>query len=250
MRHRARWADVDPSSDDPPMAETSAVAQAPIDRDMLIDPPLSLAVLPFRAAAHDRLAVYFAERLRESLIAAMRATREAAIVAPPHRGDMRTVATMYGARYAITGSVRGSGAALRVFVELSHAGSGVLIWSSVLETRDLMLFDAQDQIAGQIVTALTPRVHFAELARIRGKHPAHMSAYDCVLQARALMYRFSDRSFREAGVLLRQALAMEPTHPVARRLYGDWQRLWADPPRVPDVDPVVSEARAEAMARA
>jgi TolB-like protein len=64
------------------------------------------------------------------------------------------VAKTLGVAYVLDGSVRKSGARLRVAVRLVRADSGYVVWSETYDRplRDLLM--VQDDIAGEVTKAL------------------------------------------------------------------------------------------------
>ena len=185
-----------------------------------------MAVLPFRAAGAESLLTDFAARLRCALTNALNDVPDfnATIVESPF--DHGSAGDNAPVLYTVYGTMRpapeGGPGRSKVFIELAHAHSGILIWTH------MSLTDARtpDRLADRLAALLTPRIHSAELGRIRGKHTVHLTAYDFVLQARELLFRFKRASFEEAGALLWQAILLEPNHPTAQKLFIDWARLW------------------------
>ena len=189
------------------------------------DGPPKIAISPLRTAAPGHAPCEYAFALRQALADAIAATPDLDAIAVDTPTEHRPPACDPSLLYALSGAVRHAPSGVRVYLELAgleSAGAGILVWTHASETGGL----TPERFAARIVALLAPRVHAAELRRIRGKHVAHLTAYDLVLQARALMFRFRRTSFEEAGTLLRQAIALDPNHPTARRLFTDWARLW------------------------
>jgi tetratricopeptide (TPR) repeat protein len=85
----------------------------------------------------------------------------------------------------------------------------------------MLLFDVQDNIAGRIVGTWLPRLHEAELRRIRTRRPENMTAYDFVLQARDLIFRLDRDALEKAAKLLACATSLESDYSTAHALMAD-----------------------------
>lgn len=219
------------------------------------DGPPWIAVLPFRSLGIDGVPHYFAAGLVDDIVALLATLREPIVVSSQVMGiyqtdrpDVRTLARNLGVHYVVSGSVRQQAPWMRLFVELSETSSGAVLWAQTYDIDDGMLFETQDRIARQCVNTLIPHVHESELRRIRRKHPENMTAYDLVLRARALMFTLEHTAFEEAGMLIRQALRLDPVSSLAHALLADWYVLrigqgWSDNP-IADTGASADSARA------
>ena len=69
-------------------------------------------------------------------------------------------------------------------------------------------FELQDQVAGNVVGAIEPKLRQSEIARAHRKPTENLDAYDLYLRALALREKHTDESVREAVAFLKQALAI------------------------------------------
>ena len=76
----------------------------------------------------------------------------------------------------------------------------------------------QDQIASSVVGAIEPRLRSAETERAIRKPTHSLAAYDLYLRALAKFHQHTDDGFREAVILVKQALAIDPTYAPAAAL--------------------------------
>jgi len=191
-----------------------------------------IAVMPFRTIGANPQPDYFGCGLVEDIVCMLAALREPIVVSSnstlPFGNqplDLRRVGQELGVQYVVSGTVRQAGTRMRLNVELVQAATSAVLWGRSYDIRDTALFDAQDDIAAEIVTHLVPQVHQAELRRIRTKRPESMTAYDLVLQARELIFHLRQDSFERAGHLLREAVALDPRYAGAHALVADWYSL-------------------------
>jgi len=196
------------------------------------DGPPWIAVLPFRAMGPDAVPDYFAAGLVDDIVGMLATLRELVVISSgsclmfrDQLADLRRVRAELGVRYVVSGAIRQAGPRLRTAVELADATNGNVLWAHSYDTVDTQLFEAQDNIARQVVNVLIPRVHQAEMRRILGKHAESMSSYDLVLQARDLIQRLDEHTFDHAGLLLHRAIELDPAYSVGHALLADWLNL-------------------------
>jgi len=128
-------------------------------------PPNSIAVLPFLDLTEGMKEEEFADGMTEELIDEL--SKIPGLRVPPptssfyFKGKQITVAEVakeLGVAYVLDGSVRKSGARLRVAARLTRADNGYVVWS---ETYDRPFDDrliVQEDIAGEVAKALKPSI--------------------------------------------------------------------------------------------
>ena len=232
-----------------PEAETAALVQRIRDGDRIsTDGPLEasapavfprvsegmpwIAVLPFRTLGADPVPDYFADGLVDDIVCAVAMLREPVVISAGSTRayrmqpvDLRQVGRELGARYVAAGSIRKSGTSLRIAIELAEADSGVILWAQPYDVEIVNLFDAQDSIVGRIVSTWLPRLHEAEMRRVRAKRPENMTAYDLVLQARDFIFRLNRESLETASSLLSRAILLDPHYAMAHAVMADLLNL-------------------------
>jgi adenylate cyclase len=179
----------------------------------------TIAVLPFANQSGDPKRDYFSDGVTEDIINALGRFSELRVMshsavqpykaapAPPEQ-----VGRELGVRYLVRGSVRESGARIRVGVELSEAASGRLLWSDRYDAEGKEVFEIQEKIVGNVAGALAVKLTSLEQQRAAAKRPESMEAYDLVLRARELIARTDRVGNREARGLLARALELDPRY--------------------------------------
>ncbi len=192
----------------------------------------SLAVLPFRMLPDDPRRAYFGEGIVEDIIAAFAGLKDFFVISRNstmiYRGqdaDIRRVGAELGVRYVLSGSVRRSARSLRVAAELAETDGGLVLWSQTFDSSLKDLFRIQDDITGQIVAKVAPRIREAEIQRAFQKRPDSMDAYDHFLQALSLMFRLKEQDFSRAGSLLQRAIALDDSYAASYALAAEWHGL-------------------------
>ncbi len=123
----------------------------------------SIAVLPFANVSADADNQYFSEGLSEDLINALTsvsglrvASRTSSFRFRGPDADVRQIGRDLGAGAILEGSVRRSGARVRITVQLTNTADGYLIWSDRNDREMAGVFEIQDEIVESIVSALAP----------------------------------------------------------------------------------------------
>ena len=179
----------------------------------------TIAVLPFANQSGDPKREYFSDGVTEDIINALGRFSELRVMShsavQPYkaaRTPPEQIGRELGVRYLVRGSVRESGARVRVGVELSEASSGRLLWSERYDAEGKEVFEIQERIVGNVAGTLAVRLTSLEQQRAAAKRPDSMEAYDLVLRARELIARGDRVSNREARGLLARALELEPRY--------------------------------------
>jgi len=135
--------------------------EGPTSRHAEAPPQKSIAVLPFLDLTDKMSHEIFADGMTEELIDKI--TKIPGIqVAPPTSSfffkgkqiSIAEIAKRLGVAYILDGSVRKSGASLRVAARLIRAGNGYVVWSETYDRPWADLLKAQDNIAGEVAKAL------------------------------------------------------------------------------------------------
>jgi TolB-like protein len=182
----------------------------------------SVAVLPFTNMSGDPQQDYFADGMAEEIITALSRcsglfviARNSSFIYKGRAVDIRQVGRELGVGYVLEGSVRRSGERLRITGQLIDAISGTHLWADRFEGDLSEIFELQDRISENVVSAIEPTLQFAEISRRRHKVPGTLDAYDHLLRAYALEYEFTTQSMDAALDHLNQALALDPNYATA-----------------------------------
>lgn len=129
----------------------------------------SIAILPFANLSSNAEYDHFAEGLSEDLITRLSrlrwlfvAARNSSFSYTGKIAEARQVASDLGVRYVLNGSIRCSGARLRVNAHLNDAASGLQIWAERYDTELTDFFAVQDQISERVVAAIEPKIYTVE----------------------------------------------------------------------------------------
>lgn len=171
--------------------------------------PPTIAVLAFENYSNDPELAYFSDGVSEEILQTIARTTDLKLIGRASsfqfRGAAKAtkhVAAQLGATHLLDGSVRRSGARVRITAQLVDCASGTSIWSDRFD-RDLSdVFALQDEIAEAVAAAL--KAVFTPSLVVTVIDPR---AYDLYLRARSLA---ADLDARARAELLEQALAIAP----------------------------------------
>jgi TolB-like protein len=180
----------------------------------------SIAVLPFATMSGDPEQEAFADGLTEDLITDLSRNaglfviaRNSAFAYKGKRLDVRMIARDLGVRYLLEGSARRAAGRVRINVELiDTVGSDHHLWAERFDRNLEDIFAVQDDVVGKIAEALVGR-----LGRPPSRNrPKSLEAYDLCVRARKLVDE-SPQAAREAHLLLKRAIALDPDFAEAHR---------------------------------
>lgn len=214
----------------------------------------SIVVLPFDNLTGDEGQDHLADGLSENIISTLATMPELFVIArnsaftyKDKAVQVKTVAEDLGVRFVLEGSVQRSDDTVRVTAQLIDAVRGFHIWTKSYDRTLTNLFALQDEISGQIATALEVKLTEGEQARLRRKSTSKPEAYQLYLQGKANFRLFTRRDMKRAESLFEQALAVDPRFVAAivelAHVHYVYGRVgWSD-------DPDASFGEAEALVR-
>jgi TolB-like protein/DNA-binding SARP family transcriptional activator len=182
----------------------------------------SVAVLPFANLSGDAEQDYFADGMVDDIITGLSRinwlfviARNSTFIYKGRAVDVKQVGRELGVRYVLEGSVRKTGARLRITGQLIDASTGMHVWAERYDRRSEDIFALQDEIALSVVGAIAPSVRRAEIDRIKRKRPDSLDAYDLVLRAQPDVDSGMPAQVTQALALLERSIVLEPAYALA-----------------------------------
>jgi serine/threonine-protein kinase len=181
-----------------------------------------VAILPFRVLGDEQSLGYVAEGLNEALSAKLfqlkdlRLASSSAVEKISDKDPTDKIARALGVNLIVTGMVQGSPDNMRIIINLDDATSGKRTWSQEFSgvTKDLL--SIEDQISGQLVTALNVNPTNDELAKAGARPTDNVEAYDLYLRGRqALRGPNGFKAPKDAIDLFQQAVQKDPEFALA-----------------------------------
>jgi TolB-like protein/Tfp pilus assembly protein PilF len=203
-----------------PAADTSPGSSSK-DLPPLPDRP-SIAVLPFQNMSGDPEQEYFADGMVEEIITALSRMRWLFVIARnssfAYKGravDVKQVGRELGVRYVLEGSVRKAADKVRITGQLVDALTGAHLWADRFEGTLRDIFDLQDQVTTNVVSAVAPKLEQVELQRSRRKPTESLDAYDYYLRGIAAVYQWTRDGNNEALSHFKRAIELDPSFATA-----------------------------------
>ena len=202
----------------PPSVATASVASDRARRDS------SIAVLPFTNLSADPDNEYFSDGLTEELITDLSGVKALRVISRTSslqlKGTtkgMREIGRTLGVRYALTGSARKAGNALRITAQLVDTTTDEQIWAEKYSGTMDDVFDVQERVSRAIVTALRVTLSASEDDRLAERPIKNPRAFELYLRAQALVRRYG-ASMDQVNALLDRAIEIEGLSPPLRAL--------------------------------
>ena len=126
--------------------------------------------------------------------------------------DVRDVGRQLGVRYVLEGSVRRSGDRLRVTAQLIDATDGAHVWAERYDRRVQDIFDIQDELTKEIVTALRIKLTDGEQANIWLRSTNNIEAWGYAMRGAEHVWRGTAADMAQARILLERAVASDPAY--------------------------------------
>ncbi|WP_170408905.1 adenylate/guanylate cyclase domain-containing protein [Ruegeria arenilitoris] len=184
-----------------------------------------IAVLPFDNMSGDPEQEFFADGITEDIITELSRFRWLMVVArnssftfKGKNTDIREVGRILGVRYVLEGSVRRAGQRVRITGQLIDAENGSHLWADRFDGVLDDIFDLQDKVTLEVVTAIEPSLRHAETNRARAKPTDNLEAYELYLRAQSHFHLLTDEDNREAIRLTTLALDRDPDYASASGL--------------------------------
>jgi adenylate cyclase len=154
----------------------------------------SIAVLPFTNISGDPEQEYFSDGITEDIITDLSQVSALFVVARNRtftlKGkalDVVQAARTLNAVFILEGSVRKAANRVRITVQLIDGRTGGHLWAERYDRDFGDIFALQDEISKSVVSALKVRLLPEELKAITTRATTNTEAYECYLQARAIL---------------------------------------------------------------
>ncbi len=203
-----------------------------------------VAILPLKKVGDEKELGYVADGIQEALAAKLFQLKEVHLAASDAVDKavskdlpISRLARELGVNLVLQGMVQGNSEKLRVTLNLDDAATGKRLWSQEFPGAPGDVLALEDQIYGNVATALALKPTDEEQARV-GAHPTeNVKAYDLYLQGRnTLRNGHGQDDYRQAVGLFEQAIDKDSNFALAYtgladssiRMYGETKdSIWA-----------------------
>jgi serine/threonine protein kinase/Flp pilus assembly protein TadD len=120
-----------------------------------------------------------------------------------------------GAAYVLTGTLRRSGARLRISAQLVDTRTDFPLWSERFDREMKDVFEVQDEMARKIAEALRVTLSPQELEALADKPTENLQAYDLYLRGKRYARRQTRQDVEFALQMFENAVALDPSFALA-----------------------------------
>jgi adenylate cyclase len=115
---------------------------------------------------------------------------------------------------------------VRITAQLIDAATGNHLWAERYDRENEDVFAIQDEVTETVVATLAGRLGNLGVDYAKCKPTHNLTAFDYVLHARQLIYRYKRESILEARKLLEKAIALDPEYAIAQSWLSE--AYWAE----------------------
>jgi adenylate cyclase len=229
-------------------------AEPPAAPPVIEDRP-SIAVLAFQNLSDDANLRFLSTGLLEDVITLLARVPGFFVINPGSSfryegdgSDLLTIGRELGVRYIVQGSIRTTGARVRVAAQLVEAETGRQLWGQRFDVERSETLDLQDEIARAIMVELEPELTRAELTHIKRHRSDNLDAWSHYRKAvgQIIQHGWNEESVAHAIGELREAIRIDPNFALAYALFALLSAFGANLSLVPDEARVRKEALAAA----
>ena len=204
-----------------------------------IDPPTSIAVLPFEMAGNgDPDGTHVGRGIAADIIMLLARHRWLSVIA---RGSTfavdanatpQQIGSMLGVGYLLSGRIHWRDANAVIDAELTDCATARLLWNQRYSIAGADILALPEQIAQQISATIEPKLAQIEQQKTERKPPEDFRAWDCCHRAFSHLFRFSVNDLDAARSWFQKALAFDANLARARAglAYVSVQMAFYGPP--------------------
>jgi len=182
-----------------------------------------VAVLPFRVLGDDQTLGYVAEGLKESLssklfqIKDVKLAPESAVAKFSDKDPIAKIARGLGSNLIVEGILQGDENKMAIIVNLMDASDGgKKLWSQQFTGTPKDILSIEDQLSGQLITALDVKMTNEELAATTARPTDNVDAYELYLRGQQVYRSRNDvKDIQTAIDFFKQAINKDPSFALA-----------------------------------
>lgn len=217
---------------------TERKTDSKLSEDVQLPDKPSIAVLPFVNMSGDPEQEYFSDGMTEDLITDLSKisglfviARNSTFVYKGKPMKAQEISRELGVRFILEGSVRKAGKRIRINAQLIDALSGGHLWAERFDRELVDIFDLQDQVTLEIVTALELNLTHNEQHQLTKRDTNNITAYDYVLRGLESHYRYTREGNEHGQLLFQKAIDLDPDYAMAHALLAlatlhSWTQGW------------------------
>ena len=192
----------------------------------------SLAVLPFVNLDMNQEQDHFSDGLTMDIITALVQIPSLFLISDSTAFSIKTkpmsipeIGRQLGVQYVLEGGVRRSGKRLRISARLSETEQGRQIWGQQFDRQLGDIFEIQDEITSEIVTAMDIKLVSGEPARLVRKTLKNPKALEYYYRGWSAMFSSSPEYIQLSQQMFEEMIRLEPDSSLGLSV-GAWAYWW------------------------
>jgi len=194
----------------------------------------SIAVLPFVNMSSEAEQEFFSDGITEEILNALASVQELKVAGRTssfafkgQNDDLRRIGDALGVENILEGSVRKSGATVRITAQLIRVDNGFHLWSETYDRELTDVFAIQDEIATEILKQLRSKL-LPDISVVTKAQRTSPEVYDLYLQAKQRIYTRIRKEIETAVVELDHAIQLDEKYAPAFAQRGIATMLLSD----------------------
>ena len=194
----------------------------------------SIAVLPFDNMGSDPKHDFLADMISDNIITSLSKLPYLFVIARnstfSYKGKpvkVQQLASEFGVKYVLEGSVIKSDDRVRIIAQLIDATTGHHLWAERYDRNMKDLLALQDDITFKIITALQVKLTEGEKARIWGRETPNLQAYENVMQSYKHLLTWTKEGLAITQEMAEVAHSLDPQYTCAYRMLGICELFYA-----------------------
>jgi len=180
-----------------------------------------IAVLSFQILGDPAQFGYVAQGIQEALSTKLFQLNNVHITSPEEaakanlKQPLEKIGRALGANLLVQGTLQGAGEKMRIIMHLEDVADKKQVWTKEFDGITADLFTLEDQIYGQLITALKINPSEAEAAKTGARPTDNLAAYDLYLRGRNSLRSHEAKNIQAAMDYFEQALKADPKFALA-----------------------------------
>lgn len=187
-----------------------------------LDTRPSVGMLRFSNLSRSMDQRYFSEGITEDLITTLSKISKLTVVAHPESVEAgnntvnaRQAGIELGVLYVLYGSVRTDGRRLRISVHLVDTQTGQYMWAQRYDCLNKDLFELQDEITKEVVSALQVELTEGDQALLLSRGTDNIEAWQLTFQGQAAVLEHHQNGVRRGLLQLQKAVLLDEKYALA-----------------------------------
>jgi TolB-like protein/Tfp pilus assembly protein PilF len=185
-------------------------------------PRKSIAVLPFDNLSGDPDNAYFAEGVRDELLARLSKAADLKVISirsteqlKSSLDDLSQIARKFGVANILAGSVQRSSDQVRVNVQLVKGENNAHLWADTFDRKLTDVFAVETEIARAVADTLQAKLTGSEQHAIAARPTENTEAHQLYLKGRFFWNKRTGENLKKAADYFNQAIAADPKYALA-----------------------------------